>query len=103
MYKLEKLKKDYKLLGYNTDVLDGYKHKIFAFPIYLTLMTSIAAILMLNIKYNKSKIYHLSLGILLSVIIYYINYFFSVVIETQNVPYLIWYGAPTNICNDNFN
>ena len=55
-------------------------------------MVCIASILMLKIKYNKSKIFSITLGILISVIIYYINHFFNVVIETQNIPYLfsIW-------------
>ena len=57
-------------------------------------MACIAAILMLNIKYNKSKIFHISVGILISVIIYYINYFFNVIIETQDVPYLISIWGP---------
>ena len=44
---------------------------------------------MLNVKHNKPKIVHLALGILISVIIYYINYFFNVIIETKDIPYLI--------------
>ena len=91
---LEELKKDYKLLGYNTDVIDGYKHRLYSYPFYLTLMVCIAALLMLNIKYNKSKIFHITLGILISVVIYYINYFFKVIIETQNIPYLISIWGP---------
>ena len=94
MWEIEKLKKEYKFLGYNTAVLDGYKHKLYSFPIYLTLMACIAAILMLNIKHNKSKIFHISVGILISVVIYYINYFFNVIIETQDVPYLISIWGP---------
>ena len=92
IFKLEDLKKDYELLGYNTEVINGYKHKLYSYPIYLTLMVCIASILMLKIKYNRSKIYSITLGILISVIIYYINHFFNVVIETQNIPYLfsIW-------------
>jgi len=34
------------------------------------------------------------LGILISVIIYYINYFFKVIIESQNVPYIISIWGP---------
>ncbi|MBD1141245.1 LptF/LptG family permease [Pelagibacterales bacterium SAG-MED39] len=90
--KLNELRKDYELLGYNTKTLDGYSHKLYSYPIYLTLMVCIASIIMLKIKYNKSKIFHITFGILVSVIIYYINHFFSVIIETQNVPYVfsIW-------------
>ena len=55
-------------------------------------MVCIGSILMLNIKHNKSKVVSITLGIALSVIIYYINFFFNVIIETKDVPYLtsIW-------------
>ena len=94
LFELEKLKQDYISLGYDTDVLDGYKHRLYSFPFYLTIMTCLAAILMLNVKYNKSKIFHITLGILISVIIYYINQFFNVIIETQDVPYIISIWGP---------
>ncbi len=92
--KLEELKKDYESLGYDTDVINGYKHRLYSYPIYLTLMICIASLLMLNIGYNKSKVFHIALGILVSVIIYYINYFFKAIIETQDVPYIISIWGP---------
>ena len=91
---LEEVKKDYKLLGYNTNVLDGYKHRLYSYPIYLTLMACIASLLMLQIRYKKSKVFHITLGILISVLIYYISYFFKVIIETQNVPYILSIWGP---------
>mgnify|MGYP001246890097 FL=1 len=91
---LEEIKKDYELLGYNTNVLDGYKHRLYSYPIYLTLMACIASILMLQIKYKKSKVFHITLGILISVVIYYISYFFKAIIETQNVPYILSIWGP---------
>ena len=91
---LEEIKKDYELLGYNTNVLYGYKHRLYSYPIYLTLMACIASILMLQIKYKKSKIFHITLGILISVVIYYISYFFKAIIETQNVPYILSIWGP---------
>ena len=94
MFRLETLEKDYEMLGYNTDIINGHKHKLYSFPVYLALMSCIAAILMLNIKKNKSKITNITLGILISVIIYYINFFFGVIIETQDVPYLISIWGP---------
>ena len=94
IWELEKLKKEYELLGYNPAIINGHKHKLYSFPVYLALMSCIAAILMLNIKKNKSKITNITLGILISVIIYYINFFFGVIIETQDVPYLISIWGP---------
>ena len=60
IFKLENLRKDYELLGYNTEIINGYKHKLYSYPLYLTLMVSIASILMLKIKYNKSKIFNIT-------------------------------------------
>tara|TARA_B100000941_G_C28419658_1_gene508075 strand:- start:610 stop:993 length:384 start_codon:yes stop_codon:yes gene_type:complete len=93
-FKLEELKKDYELLGYNTDTLDNYKHLLFSYPIYFVLMVCMASIVMLNIKYNKPKIFYVILGILISVIIYYINYFFSKIVDTQDFHYLVSAWGP---------
>ena len=57
-------------------------------------MSCLAAVLMLNIKLNRSKFFHLTLGILISVIIYYINQFFNVIIETRDIPYIISIWGP---------
>ncbi len=92
MFRLETLKEDYEMLGYNTDVINGHKHRLLSYPLYLTIMVCIGAILMLNVGHNKSKIVNIAIGIAVSVMIYYVNYFFNVIIETQEVPYLtsIW-------------
>lgn len=89
LLELETLKKEYQLLGYGTNVIDAYKHRLYSYPFYITLMIIIGAILMLNIKHNKSKITNIIIGILISVVIYYLNYFFNTVVETQDVPYVI--------------
>ncbi len=92
LLQLEALKKDYEMLGYNTEMINGYKHRLYSYPLYLAIMVCIGSILMLNIKYNRSKVVSITLGVTISVIIYYINYFFNVIIETKDVPYLtsIW-------------
>ena len=47
---------------------------------------------MMNIKHDKPKVFHLISGILLSVIIYYIHYFLSVLGKTEKIPVVasIW-------------
>ena len=45
-------------------------------------MTLLSAIIMFNLKPNKPIIFHLVLGILLSVLIYYINFFSNVLGES---------------------
>ena len=49
-------------------------------------MTILAATLMLNIKHNKSKIFHLIFGILISVIIYYLSFFFEELGKNEQIP-----------------
>ncbi len=94
IFKIKDLKKDYEFLGYNTRVIDGYTHKLYSYPIYLSLMVCLASILMLKIRYNKSKLFNITIGILISVLIYYINHFFKVIIETKDVPYIISIWGP---------
>ena len=84
-WQLKKLKKDYKSLGYSTLDINSHLEKIYAYPIYLSIMTLFAGIIMLNIKFNKPKIFNIILGILLSVVIYYINYFSNILGENGKI------------------
>ena len=86
LWELNKLEKDYKSLGYSTLEVDTHSLKIYSYPFYLTIMTVFSSIIMLNIKKDKPKIFNLILGILLSVIIYYINYFSNLLGENEKLP-----------------
>jgi len=48
---------------------------------------------MFNTSYNKSKVANLVIGILLSVFIYYINYFFNLMGINEKVPVIlsVWF------------
>ena len=93
MWELEKLKNDYESLGYSTLEVSAHKQKIIAYPAFLVIMTLFSGIIMLNIKVNKSKIFHLIMGITLSVIIFYIKYFFNLLGENGKIPIMlsIWF------------
>jgi lipopolysaccharide export system permease protein len=93
MWGLEDLKNDYESLGYSTLEIDTHRHMIIAYPIYLTIMTMLSGIIMLNVKVNKSKMFNLLLGISLSVIIFYIKYFFNILGENGKIPIIlsIWF------------
>ena len=86
IWSLIELREDYKSLKYSTKELDIHLNKLFSYPLYVALMSIISSILMLNIKYNTNKIFNLTLGILLSVIIYYINHFFGTIGLTKQLP-----------------
>ena len=94
IFQLNKLKSDHKSLGYSTVEVDTHKLKIFSYPVYLMIMTIFSSIIMLNIKRDRPKIFNLILGILLSVIIYYINYFSNLLGENEKIPIVIAIWIP---------
>ena len=93
LIKLNKLKKDYASLGYSTVGVKSHLLNIYLYPVYLSIMICIASILMLNIGHNKPKIFFIIAGILISVIVYYINYLFNVLIENNKIPsmFSVWF------------
>ena len=86
LWELNRLKHDYINLGYSIVEINSQKQKIFSFPVYLMVMTVLSAVLMLNIKFNKSRVFHIILGILMSSIIYYINYFINLIGTNGRIP-----------------
>ena len=86
LFELNELKKDYAELGYSTTEISLHFQKIVSFPIYLTVMTLFASIIMLNIKHNKPKVFNLLLGIMLSVIVYYVNFFSGTLAQNDKIP-----------------
>ena len=94
LLKINELKKDYFLLGYSTVDIKVYEYKIYSLPIYLAIMTLLSGIIMLNSKYKKSKILNIILGILLSVVIYYGNYFSSLLGSNGKIPIILSIWLP---------
>ena len=92
-FELRNLRTGYKKLGYSVTNINIHFQKLISYPINLTIMTLFGCIVMLNIKRNNSKIFHLILGTLLSVIIYYINYFSGLLGENEKIPEFlsIWF------------
>ncbi len=86
LFELADLKKENEILGYSSQEVDLHFLRIVSLPIYLSIMVIISAIIMLNIKRDKPYIFHALLGILLSVIIYYINNIFNIFGLTNKIP-----------------
>ena len=93
-FELLSMSKDYNQLGYSTLEINSHLHKLYSFPIYLMIMSLVGGILMLNIKYNKSKIVNITIGIILSVIIYYLNYFINLLGTNEKLPITISIWLP---------
>ena len=80
------LRKSYMSLNYSVTDINSHLLKIASYPVYLTLITIFSAIIMFNIGYQKNTFYKITLGIFLSVIIYYINNFLSVLGTNEKIP-----------------
>ena len=82
-------KSDFEKLGYSTIEIETYMHRLASFPFFLTIMTMLSCVIMLNIKKNKSVIFHIILGIFLSVVIYYSSYLFNLLSENEKIPTIL--------------
>ena len=94
LLELFELRKNYKSLSYSTTEVDVQIQKIVSFPLYFTLMTILAAILMFNTKKFKNTTFKLAIGLFMSVVIYYMNNFFMILGNTEKIPVLISIWIP---------
>ena len=92
MLELSKLSNDYAELGYSTSEVKSHLNRLFSFPLYLSIMSIFASVIMFNIKRSKPMIFHIILGIFLSVLIYYFYYLFNLLGLSGKIPltYSIW-------------
>ena len=91
---LIELSKDYKKLGYSNIEIKAHLYKLFLLPVYVSIMAVIGSILMLYLNYFNSKLFNISIGIMTSVIIYYINHFFSLLGTTEKTSVLLSVSIP---------
>ena len=94
IWKLIELKKDYLTIKYSTTEIDYHFQKIMAYPFLITIISVLSATLMLNIGHQKQKLYLIVFGIMLSVIIYYINYFFGTMGINEKLPLTVSIWTP---------
>ena len=91
---LRKLRQNFEKSGYSLNDLNIHVQKLISYPFYLTIMTILASIVMLNIKRNKSKIFHIIIGTLFSVSIYYISYFSGLLGQNERLPFILSIWLP---------
>ena len=94
VWKLIELKRDYLSIKYSTTEIDYHFQKIMAYPFLITIISVLSATLMLNIGHQKQKLYLIVFGIMLSVIIYYINFFFGTMGINEKIPLTISVWTP---------
>ena len=86
IWELFNLRDEYNSVGYSVKEINLHLQKIYSFPVYLTILTIFASVLMLNAPYNKPKFFYLLMGIFASVLIFYINHFSSLLGESNKLP-----------------
>jgi len=86
---LLKLRKSYKSINYSVTDIDSHLYRVVSYPIYLTLITIFSAVIMFNIGYQRNYFFKIIIGILLSVIIYYINYFIGILGTNERIPLIL--------------
>jgi len=83
---LFELRDNYKKLNYSLTEVNLQILKILTYPLYLVLITILSALIMFNIKRLDTTTFKISLGLFISVLIYYINNFFLVMGSTERIP-----------------
>jgi len=86
IWELFNLKDEYDSVGYSVKEINLHLQKIYSFPVYITILTIFASVLMLNVPINKPKFFYLIMGIFASVLIFYINHFSSLLGENNKLP-----------------
>ena len=94
MWRLIELMKNYFAINYSTTEIEHHLHKLAAYPFFITIITVLSSIIMLNINYRRPKLFLIVMGILLSVCIYYINFFFGTLGKNEKLPLLVSVWTP---------
>ena len=80
------LEDDYKAIGYSTSEINIQKHRFYSLPFLLSTMTIIATIIMIYNKFKKKLLFNLFIGILFSVLVYYLGSFSNLLGENGKLP-----------------
>ena len=96
-WELNKLKKNYKYLGYSTREIDSEFQRSLAFPVFLMSMTLLAGVVVMNIKYRGNFTAYIALSIFLSVLIYYLNDFSRALGETEQISLMLSVWTPVSL------
>ena len=86
IFDLFNLKKEFDKLGYSSIEIRLHITELFITPILYCLLTTISSIIMFNFSRDKSLIFMIILGILISVIIYYLQFVFTTLGNNGNIP-----------------
>ena len=94
IYELHKLSKSYLSIGYSNTDIKIHLNKIYSMPVFYVLMSILGFIIINKLKRIKSKFFVIIFGIFVSVIVYYLNYFSSLLGNNGVLPVNLSIWAP---------
>ena len=94
IWNLFSFQKDPNLINFSAKQISLHLNQIYSYPIFITLMTLVSAVLMLNLDRNKNKFFYIFLGVFLSVAIYFFRYMFSFLGDTKDLTPLVSIWLP---------
>ena len=92
IYQLNLLLSNYAKIGYSTTDVKVHLNRLYSLPIFYLLMTILGLLIMMKLKFIDSKFFIIIIGTIVSVLIYYINYFSSLFGSNETIPIMmsIW-------------
>ena len=86
IYELYELSENYTKIGYSTTNVMVHLNKLYSMPIFFLLMTILGFLIMVKFKFIKTKFFTIVIGVIVSVIVYYLNYFSSIFGANETLP-----------------
>ena len=94
IFQLNQILKNYLKIGFSDIDIKLHLNKIYSMPLYYILMTILGYIIITKINFIKSKFFTIILGVLVSVLVYYLNYFSHLLGTNGSIPILISVWLP---------
>ena len=94
IYELHKLSNSYSKIGYSNTDIKIHLNKIYSMPIFYILMTLLGFIIINKLKVFKSRFFIIILGVFISVVVYYLNYFSGVLGNNGTLPIYLSVWTP---------
>ena len=94
IWNLFSFQKNQNLTNFSSKQISLHLNQIYSYPFFISLMTLVSAVLMLNLDRNKNKFFHIFLGVFLSVSIYFFRYIFSFLGDTKDLSPMISIWLP---------
>ena len=94
LYQLHELSENYNKIGYSTTEVKIHLNKVYSSPVFFILMTILGFLIMFKFSFINSKFLTITVGIFVSVTIYYLNYFSSLLGSNEILPIYISVWTP---------